>query len=240
MTAAGERGTALVIVILSVMLLTALGSALVLISVTETGISAHYRTGFRALYAADAALVRAVADLAASSDWNAALAGGARSTFTDGGPGGVRGVAGMRVDLDALTRSLRCGTALACDGSGVGSLSGPWGLNNPAWQLYAWGPLSQLLPSPGDRDIYLTVWVGDDPEEADSNPLLDEERPDQPGHGVIRLVASAHGPGGARRTLEATLARDPPPPDDAGTATGSSAVPAGAPRARVIAWREVR
>src|SRR4030095_10974417 len=95
-------------------LMLAFGSALVLIAVTETKISAYHANGIDALYAADAAVERALVDLAQLATWGAALNGTAASTFTDGGRGGIRNVSGTSIDLDEATRTLRCGHPGPC------------------------------------------------------------------------------------------------------------------------------
>jgi Tfp pilus assembly protein PilX len=69
-----ERGTALLVAIMATALMSALGSALILTSITETAISANYRDGIEVLYAAEAAAALAIADLAAEEDWSSATA----------------------------------------------------------------------------------------------------------------------------------------------------------------------
>ncbi len=53
-----EEGMAVVIALMAMMLMMALGMALVMTTMTETRISANYREGSEALYAADAAIER--------------------------------------------------------------------------------------------------------------------------------------------------------------------------------------
>src|SRR4026207_792764 len=72
---AEERGTALIIALMAMMLLTALGAAVVMVSNTETSISSNYRNSQEALYAADAAVERVVQDLLLIPRWNGGLAG---------------------------------------------------------------------------------------------------------------------------------------------------------------------
>lgn len=234
-----ERGTAIVIAIFSIMLLAALGSALVLLTVTETGISANYRDAVRTLYAADAAVARAVMDLSMTDDWTAVLSGARRSTFTDGLPSGARQLAGIRIDLDELTNRLRCGSSYGCDPAAP-TAERPWGTNNPVWQLYAWGPLNRLQESTGDGDVYLCVWVGDDPDETDGNPLMDETGAGQLGHRVVRVVAQAFGPQSARRTVAVSLARRTRA--GSGTAAADGEIPAAGEGSylQLVSWREVR
>ena len=48
----------------------------------------------------------------------------------------------------------------------------PWGTNNPIWRLYAHGALADLSPSGAiDSNVYVVVWVADDPLETDGLPL---------------------------------------------------------------------
>src|SRR6187549_1592268 len=82
--AESERGSALIIALMATMLLTALGLTLVLMSNTETQISANYRNSQEALYAADAAVERVVQDLLMTPRWNDVLAGTVQSSFIDG------------------------------------------------------------------------------------------------------------------------------------------------------------
>src|SRR3989442_13643114 len=53
--AADEQGVALIIALMAMLLLTALGMALTMTTMTETRITGNYRNGSEALYAADAA-----------------------------------------------------------------------------------------------------------------------------------------------------------------------------------------
>ena len=226
-----EVGSALVVAVLAVLVMAAFGSALVLISVTETGISAHHSRATETLHAADAALERALVDLLALADWNAALSGLATSTLTDGASSGVRFVAGAAVDIDAITSELRCGRRAGCGDGDMDAFSAerPWGRDNPRWQLFAWSPLSRMTPSIApDRDTYVLVWVADDPADNDGDPRQDGSTADNPGRGVVQLTVHAYGPGGARRILEATVARRIQEDAPAGAAPS------------VLVWRAVR
>jgi Tfp pilus assembly protein PilX len=75
MRAHGERGIALVVTLMIMVLMLALGSALVLITSSETVIAANFHSGHEAFYAADAIFERALADVRSSTDWNAVLDG---------------------------------------------------------------------------------------------------------------------------------------------------------------------
>ena len=61
---------ALVVAVMSMMLMAALGSALILSTTTEVAASANYVGGIEAFYVADAAVERMLADLPAVQDWS--------------------------------------------------------------------------------------------------------------------------------------------------------------------------
>lgn len=234
-----ESGAALITATMAMLLVMALGSALVLLSVTVTGISAHHRDAARLFYAAEAGLQYAFALAARSGDWTSLLAGRVDAIFRDGAPGGTRRVAGTEVDLDRNTRLLRCGRPSGCseEERARPAADRPWGANNPAWQLVAWGPLGRLVPDAPGGDVYVAVWIGDDPDEADDDPWADEADPERPGHDAIRLLAQAFGAMGARRAVEALVVREivltGAASDDAGSGPRIS-------RTRMVSWREVR
>jgi hypothetical protein len=206
-----ERGSAIVVALLSLLLLTALGLALTLTTTTETAIAANQRMGQEAMNAADAAIERAMQDVLTLPDWNRALDGTEQSSFVDGGPGGVRTLPdGTTVNLSELLNLARCGRPAACTAGDIATNSPerPWAANNPVWQLYAYGPVSELLPAGTvNSPIYVAVMVGDDPSETDGNPLMDGNDGANPGSGVLSLRAEAFGPHGTHRVIEATVAR---------------------------------
>src|SRR5262245_6914432 len=110
---ANEQGTALIIALMAMMLLTALGAAVVMVSNTETKIAMNYRNSTEALYAADAAVERVVEDLLLIPRWNDILADTAKSGFVDGpkdslktlpGGGHVRLCCGPNTATDELQK----------------------------------------------------------------------------------------------------------------------------------------
>ena len=206
-----DRGSALVVALLSLLLLTALGLALTLTTQTETAISANHRMGQEAMNAADSALELAMQDLLAMPDWNRALSGADRSSFVDGSPGGARALPdGTAINLTEVANLASCGHASSCSAAEIATNSPEryWLTNNPVWQLYAYGPATNLLPFTTENSpIYVVVLVGDDPSETDGNPLVDGNDAANPGSGVIALRAEAFGPHGTHRIIEATVAR---------------------------------
>lgn len=186
-----EDGIALIVVLLATMLLTALAMTLVLLTSGETMLTANYRHGEETLYGADAAIERTVQDILTVSQWNDLLASGGnlQSSFTDGAttytlPDGTT--------IDVLKERDRLQAETDAQNN--------WGSDNPVWQVYAYGPLSNLLPDGVDSPVYVAVFVADDPSEADGNPALDS-------NGVLTLHAEAWGAGGSHKAIEVTLAR---------------------------------
>ena len=206
-----ERGSALVVALLSLLLLTALGLALTLTTQTETAIASNQRMGQEAMNAADAAIELAMQDLLAMPDWNRALSGAEQSSLVDGSPGGTRSLPdGTTVNLTEIANLASCGHIASCSASEIATNSPErhWLTNNPAWQLYAYGPATNLLPFTTENSpIYVVVLVGDDPSETDGDPLTDGVGAANPGGGVLAIRAEAFGPHGTHRIIEATIAR---------------------------------
>lgn len=185
-----EQGTALIVALMSMMLLTALGAAVIMVTNTETAISNNYKNGTEGLYAADAAVERVMQDLLSIPRWNDILAGAAQSSFVDGGMD-TKTIQGGKINLTSATAQLQAETDAA----------NAWGANNPKWRLFAWGPLDEMLPNKViDSPFYVAVWVADDPAETDGNPEND-------GNYTITLHAEAFGPAGTRKVIEVTVSR---------------------------------
>ena len=191
-----EEGTALIIALMAMLLLTALAATVVMVSSTEVKISGNYAANQEALYAADAAVERVVQDLLLVPRWNDILAGNVRSSMIDGSMTDPKTLPG------AGTMTLCCGTNTA-----TGQLQlltdsvNLWGANNPQWKLFAYGPLNDMLPnSVVESPMYVALWIADDPAETDNDPASDS-------NGTLTLHAEAVGPGGAHKTIEVTVAR---------------------------------
>jgi hypothetical protein len=189
---AAEEGTALIIALMAVLLLSALGAAVIMVTNTETKISANYKNSQEALYAADAAVERVVQDLLMVPRWNDILTGNATSSFVDGGTGDLISLpGGGEMRITTATAQLQADS----------NATGMWGANNPQWRPFAWGPISDMLPGNTiDSPMYVAVWIADDPAEADGDPASDT-------NGTLTLHAEAVGPGGTRKVLEVTVAR---------------------------------
>jgi hypothetical protein len=213
-----ERGIGLILVLLSMVLLSALGMALLLVMGTETLVAAHHRDAVEALYAADAGLERALPEILVAGDWNELLASADgiqsanRSRFSDAMLA-FSIVGAPLVDLARETSALNCPQVIprpaACSDGQMNAITAqrPWGPNNPRWRLYAWGPLSGLTRPASDSSFIVAVWVADDPAEIDGNPARDGAGEASPGAGVIQVRASSFGPGGVRSSVAAALSR---------------------------------
>src|SRR3954470_19890962 len=95
-----EDGVALIIAMMAMLLMSALGVALILTTTTETMIAGNFRNSQEALYAADAVIERAMDDVLTVPDWNKLLDGSTQSAFVDGAPSGQRTLLdGSTIDL---------------------------------------------------------------------------------------------------------------------------------------------
>ena len=212
-----EDGVALIVALVAMMLMMALGIALVMTTTTETKISANYAQGTEALYAADAAVERVMDDILTVPDWNDVLSGVRTSAFIDGPASGERTLPdGTKIDLTEATYMLDCMKLTPCGDTDMNVVSEerPWGMNNPRWKLYAFGRVDDMLPTESiNSSDYVIVWIADDPSETDNNPNKDGDTSQDPnvaanpGKGVLAMHAEAYGPFGAKRVIEVTIAR---------------------------------
>lgn len=212
-----QRGAALLIAVVLVLLVAAIGAAVSVVSRTETLISGNFRQSRELLYAAEGAVALAVRDLDAIADWSTVLSGAAVSSFTDGASTGVRTLPGGTT------------VVLCCGG---GTLTGEvqrrahagrnWGADTPQWRIIAWGPIAGWLPAGRiDSAVFVAVWAADDPADGDGHPAADA-------NGFMELHAHALGVSGGRRVVQVLVQRPPaggfPPP----------------PGIRIVSWRDMR
>ncbi len=185
----------LVIALMSTALLTALGSAMVVSTMTETMIAATFRQGIEALYAAEGAAAAVVQELEGVSDWEAIVNGEEVSPFADGPASGTRRIGAVTLDLTEATEAVN---ALAEPGAGP-------------YSLYAFGRLQGLVPGAETLSIYVLVWVADRPDPPG-------EESEGPG---LAVISRAYGPAGSRRSVAVTLSRPVDPGSDGGVRIGS-------------------
>lgn len=234
----GERGAALVIALMTIVLMMALGAALVLITSSETMIAANFRASDQAFYAADAIFERALADLGAVPDWTTVLDGSVRSSCVDGPPSGVRTMTdGTAIDLAQIANMANCQKPTPCTDAEMAAKTSdrPWGENNPRWTYYAYGRLSDSLGAASvSSPFYVLAFVADDPSENDADPTRDGVSVDgltNHGLGILSVRAEAFGPRRAHKVIEATVGR---------MSLGGAPEEAEDTGLLVLSWREVR
>ncbi len=228
-----QRGIALIMAVLITTFLSALGVGVMMAVFMDRLAVGNMSGSVAMLYAADSGVEIAAREIARAGQWNDVLSGAMRSGFSDGSPGGVREIpGGGTIDLAAATNLLNCGKATACTAPQMNASSRerPWGANNPRWQLFVYGPMTQFSSLVRPAPCYLAVWIADDGREQDGIPWMDASGDDDPGHGIVRVHAEAFGAGSSRRAVEAELARVCP----AGPAQECL------PGIRVQSWQELR
>jgi hypothetical protein len=200
-----ERGVALVVALLSMLLLSALGIGLMMTTTTESMISTNFRDSGEALYAADAGVERVMQDLLTIPDWNRLLdADNARTSFTDGADPGARTLPdGSEFNLLSATNMLNCAKTADCTVAEMNAWTTerPWTTNNPRWRLIGYSPIADIIETGTVlSQMYVAVWIADDQAETDNDPTTDA-------NGVLLMRAQALGPGGAASVVEITLGR---------------------------------
>jgi hypothetical protein len=166
-----------------------LAGALIVLTAGDALVALRSRQAEEAAAAATALAEVVVSELRREPDWDVVLAGGTASAFYDPFPAALPD--GRTIDPAAETARLRTWSAA----------TEPWGAGNPDWRLFASGRAEGLLPgAPGALELYLAAWVADDGADGDGMAERD-------GNGVIRVWAEAHGAGGLRRAVAATVGR---------------------------------
>jgi hypothetical protein len=119
-----DRGLAILVALFTMLIVSALGAAVVLTTMTESLIGAGFRAAQQSVYGAEAAGEWMVGELGApAADWPLIAGGTTRSTFVDGPPSGIRTLSdGTAVDLGAVAAE------------------------HAGWHTYAYGRLDDLLP----------------------------------------------------------------------------------------------
>jgi len=225
-----QRGVALILAMLATSFLSVVGLGLAVMVFMDRLATGNQRGSVALFHAADAGIELAAHDLA-RADWTAALAGLAQASFSDGSSTGVRAITGGgAVNLAAETNEINCGRPSTCTSAQMATSTAarPWGVNNPHWRLYAYGPFENITAVAHPVPCYLAVWIADDVHEQDGDPQRDGE---EHGRGLLRVRAVAFGSLGSRRAVEAELAR---------VCAGAGSEEVCQPGIRVQSWREVR
>jgi len=208
---------AVVVALMSMLLMSALGAALVLTTSAETAIAAHFRDAQNGVYSAEATVELVIAEIGPQPDWTPLLDGSFQSALArEPSAGSWTFADGSSLDLDRLINRLNCRNASGCTATSLAALTPqrPWGANNPVWQLYAYGPLAAFLRdlpgAPGganDASQYVVVLLADDPSENDGDPRRDGSAAANAGSGVVVVRGESFGPRGSHQVVEATIGR---------------------------------
>jgi hypothetical protein len=143
--AAAESGIALLLTIMTMLLLSVLAAAIVLLTSTEALVASSFRSCRETFYAAEAAGEWSLAELKAlKDDWTGVVNGLRPSSFADGAPSGTRMIAG-----DSIV-----------DLTGIGA-------SNPGWRLFSYGPFETLVRAPEVARFYIVTLVSPDPASLD-------------------------------------------------------------------------
>jgi len=200
MTRASDRGMAVFVALAALSLLSAVAVVMIVTSSSEVLIAGAFRDQRAAVYAADAVVARALDEIAATADWATLVSGTRSATLADGPPSGTRMLAdGSTIDLQQVTDMANCQKTTSCTVAELTTVTEhrPWGLANPRWHLYAYGPLRTMLP-PGAADPpwYVVLFVGDDALQSPDAVAIRAEAFGQRGaHAMVELLASRPSPG---------------------------------------------
>lgn len=241
---------ALVSVLIAMLILSAIGAGLVIISSADSLIGANVGAASETFYAANAAFERTVGELRTAADISALLNGSVSSASTDGVAGGVHQLPdGTRVNLTQAGALANCNRLTGCSESDMNANSRdrPWGTRNPRWRLFSYGPFAGTAGGTVTSwPTYVVTFLADDPTETDSDPQRDGVQTGaaaNPGAGIILVRAEAYGRRRARRVVEgAVLRRDVSERavwESLPAATRGSPPP-NVPVLQLLAWREVR
>ncbi|MGE3842792.1 MAG: hypothetical protein AB7I50_14545 [Vicinamibacterales bacterium] len=189
---ASQRGAVLLLVLLVVASLAATVAGLSVLVDTERTLTAVSRESAEYRYAAEGIAAFAAGDLAQRPDWSPVLSGGVASAFTDATRSPVLArPAGLDLDHRA---------------AGFSSVeTGAWGLDEPRWILYAWGPAQRLTPALEGTRTYVAAWVADDERDGDHDPQADV-------NGRLWIRAEAFGLVRGQRTVIVQIQRVAPAP----------------------------
>jgi PilX N-terminal len=189
-----EHGAALLVVLLLTSLVAAIAASLIVHSTADVTLSASYRTGLEVLYAADAGLERAIADLAPLPDWSPLLAAPPANLTAP--------YSGTGLLFQAPDRRLWPIATLLADRQAAAPAG--LGADTPVWRLYAQMPLAALWPAPAAvPPVGLLVFVADDGADGDGDATVDA-------NGRLLVHVDAYGVLGARRSVEALIERVEP------------------------------
>jgi hypothetical protein len=192
----------------------------------ETLVADHHRHSVAALFAADAGLEAAVAELRAMGEWTGVVSGAQASAHSQGGFAGSKPVPGGASVL------VCCGPGSAAARLATDTALSPLPARRAVqWRPFLWTSLDALSPRDPPSRLFVVIWVANDEADRAGGATTDTNE-------TVLIRSEAIEAGGVRRIVEAWLARHPP---SGGLYSGGS-VSEEERRMRVgiLRWREVR
>jgi hypothetical protein len=190
---AGERGSALLIVLIAAGFVVPLVLSLALVAMSETALAASYSRALELRHAADSAADQARIGICAIDLRSLA-------------PPGTEPVAAL--DAGGSLDLRREGAARQAESD---TLYGafPGNPDSPQWRLLQHGRLTDMLavmlPAPAP---YVAVWIADDPADGDGNPLVDT-------NGRLEMIGAAYTNRGSVGLVQRVVSCVPAPPQRA-------------------------
>lgn len=230
------EGSALLPVLLLMLLFSAVALGLSIVIRVEIAVADRFVQSAESLYAAEAGLGAALAELRVLTDWSPVLGGMHRSPLSEGAFSGSKAVPRGGEVMICCTPQSAAGR-LAAD-----TAASPLPARRAVqWQPFLWATLQALAPADPPSRFFLVVWVADDETDGDADTRIDA-------NGVVIVRAEALAPGGLRRMVEAYVARASSDTEAAGKEPDeeepeddlAGELPGGPPGLRILAWREVR
>jgi hypothetical protein len=186
-----EHGSVLLCALMVITLIATVGAAVTLVVSTESVVAANYHASQQGLYAADAGIERAIAELRALSRWSSVPASATSSSDFNDGQVTPRGPDGSTLNLAQMTIRRQAESDAVY----------PNLPDRPVWRLYAHAPLNRIASSGVNVGPYVVVWIADDPDEIDGNAAVDT-------NDVVMLHAEAFTARGGKRAIAATIQRE--------------------------------
>ena len=242
---ADARGSALLPVMLLMLLFSVMVFGASIVTRIELDVAERYGRGAQGLYAAEAAVAVAMAELRPMLSWTPVLDGTRQSGYSQGAFTGARLLPGGQVLLccgpGSAMQSLERDTAQS-------ALAARRALR---WRPFLWTLVDGLVPG-APPALFVVVWVADDERDGDGNVETDSNN-------QVLVRAEALEPSGTRRIVEVQIARAAPPaggevseaegPTEAESpeeepveGAGEEAETEGGPLTaiRYVRWREIR
>lgn len=175
--AAGERGSALLLVVVLALVACGLVAAALPLALTESAAAAHARDAASWRAGAEGALEAVLGTLELAGSWNDVLSGGVRAPVFSPG----------ELDVAALTAEVEREWAVRLDR----------GADTPRWILVGVGPSDRWFgaTAAGVPGATLAVWAADDGADGDGDPFRDAN-----GRILVHAVALASRGGRAAAT----------------------------------------